>query len=116
MSEALPGVTRGDMASRRHGAVEVRTRALAFSPTGRAFAVAGTEGLLVYALDDSLVFDPFELGARVGVMGAREGNGGASGWVSEGTGNEDTLSHRPPRSGCDKPAADEETRHYGSTI
>nr|CAD7203149.1 unnamed protein product [Timema douglasi] len=43
----LPGVRRGDMAAR------------AFKP--EAWAAATTEGLIVYALDPGLVFDPFEL-------------------------------------------------------
>jgi periodic tryptophan protein 2 len=44
---------------------EVRCTGVQFSPTGLAFAVASTEGLLVYSVDDSLVFDPFELGEDV---------------------------------------------------
>ena len=44
---------------------EVRCTGVQFSPTGLAFAVASTEGLLVYGIDDSLVFDPFELGEDV---------------------------------------------------
>ena len=55
-------MTRGDMASRRQRVMEIRVRGVAFSPTGRAFAVASTDGLLVYSLDESLIFDPFELG------------------------------------------------------
>lgn len=32
-----------------------------FSPTGRAWAAASTEGLLIYSLDDTVMFDPFDL-------------------------------------------------------
>ena len=32
-----------------------------FSPTGRAFAVAATSGLLVYSLDEDNTFDPTDL-------------------------------------------------------
>ena len=60
--ESLPGVTRGDAASSRRTAAAIRSKCVQFSPTGRAFAVASTEGLLVYSLDDALVFDPIELG------------------------------------------------------
>lgn len=60
--DTLPGVTRVDAASKRATRPEIRAKALQFSPSGRAFAVACTEGLLVYSLDDSLVFDPYELG------------------------------------------------------
>ncbi|XP_063233160.1 periodic tryptophan protein 2 homolog [Bacillus rossius redtenbacheri] len=56
----LPGVRRGDMASRAFKP-EVRVRCLQFSPTGQAWAAVTTEGLLVYSLDVSLVFDPFHL-------------------------------------------------------
>ncbi|CAG2060245.1 unnamed protein product [Timema podura] len=56
----LPGVRRGDMAARAFKP-EVRVFCLQFSPTGQAWAAATTEGLLVYALDPGLVFDPFEL-------------------------------------------------------
>lgn len=38
-----------------------RTRAVALSPTGRVWAAATTEGLLLYSLDDELVFDPTDL-------------------------------------------------------
>ena len=38
-----------------------RTRCVALSPTGRCWAAATTEGLLLYSLDDGLVFDPTDL-------------------------------------------------------
>ncbi|OWF52888.1 periodic tryptophan protein 2 homolog [Mizuhopecten yessoensis] len=57
---SLPGVKKGDMSS-RHWKPEVRVAAVQFSPTGRAWASATTEGLLVYSLDHNLVFDPFDL-------------------------------------------------------
>ncbi|BFZ60013.1 U3 snoRNP protein [Saitoella coloradoensis] len=60
IDRTLPGASRGDMSARRVRP-EVRTRAVKFSPTGRSFAAASTEGLLVYSLDDNLLFDPFDL-------------------------------------------------------
>jgi periodic tryptophan protein 2 len=60
------------MASRRTTRPEVRCKCVDFSPTGLAFAVASTEGLLVYSVDDSLVFDPFELGEDVTPAAADE--------------------------------------------
>jgi periodic tryptophan protein 2 len=54
-------VARGDL-STRNVHPEIRTKGIQFAPTNRAFAVACTDGLLVYSLDDSLTFDPFELG------------------------------------------------------
>lgn len=62
---SLPGAKKGDMASKRNLRQEVRAKAICFSPTGRAFAIATTEGLLLYSLDEALVFDPFELGEDV---------------------------------------------------
>ncbi len=43
----------------------IRTRAVALAPTGRSFAAATTEGLLVYTLDQGLVFDPTDLAQDV---------------------------------------------------
>ncbi|XP_033155031.1 periodic tryptophan protein 2 homolog [Drosophila mauritiana] len=60
----LPGVQRGDMSSRRFQQ-EVRVFSVKFSPTGQAFAAAGTEGLCIYALDKGVVFDPFDLSLEV---------------------------------------------------
>lgn len=39
----------------------MRIFSLQFSPTGQQFAAATTEGLLVYSLNTSLVFDPWDL-------------------------------------------------------
>ncbi|OLL21793.1 Periodic tryptophan protein 2 [Neolecta irregularis DAH-3] len=60
IDNTLPGATRGDL-SRRRVRPEIRASAVRFSPTGRSFAVASTEGLLIYSLDDHLIFDPFDL-------------------------------------------------------
>jgi periodic tryptophan protein 2 len=38
----LPGVSKGDFSSRKNG-VEVRTKSVQFSPTGRAWAAVGDE-------------------------------------------------------------------------
>lgn len=42
------------------------TKCVRFSPTGLQFAAASTEGLLLYSLDDALIFDPAELGVLFG--------------------------------------------------
>ncbi|KAG6837084.1 hypothetical protein H0H93_014976 [Arthromyces matolae] len=62
MDLSLPGASRGagDMSIRRYRQ-EARTKCVRFSPTGRAWAAASTEGLLIYSLDDSVTFDPFDL-------------------------------------------------------
>lgn len=64
MDKSLPGSKRGDAAQRRTGP-EVRVPGVAFSPTGRAFCAASTEGLLLYGLDASVQFDPFDLDVDV---------------------------------------------------
>jgi periodic tryptophan protein 2 len=62
MDTSLPGATRGagDMSRRRYRP-EARTKCIQFSPTGRAWAAASTEGLLIYSLDETVLFDPFDL-------------------------------------------------------
>ncbi|KAI0056211.1 WD40 repeat-like protein [Artomyces pyxidatus] len=60
MDVSLPGAQRGDLSKRRYR-LEARTKCVRFAPTGRAWAAASTEGLLVYSVDDTLVFDPFDL-------------------------------------------------------
>lgn len=62
MDTSLPGASRGagDMSIRRYRQ-EARTKCVQFSPTGRAWAAASTEGLLIYSLDESITFDPFDL-------------------------------------------------------
>uniref|UniRef100_A0A3B4BD38 Small-subunit processome Utp12 domain-containing protein n=1 Tax=Periophthalmus magnuspinnatus TaxID=409849 RepID=A0A3B4BD38_9GOBI len=57
---SLPGVRKGDMSS-RHFKPEIRVSSLRFSPTGRSWAATSTEGLLIYSLDGSMVFDPYDL-------------------------------------------------------
>jgi periodic tryptophan protein 2 len=60
IDRTLPGVKRGDAAARTTRP-EVRVAAAAFSPTGRSFCAASTEGILVYSLDTEFIFDPFDL-------------------------------------------------------
>ncbi|RKP24687.1 WD40 repeat-like protein [Syncephalis pseudoplumigaleata] len=58
--EALPGVQAGDL-SLRTVKPEMRTKAVRFSPTGRCWAAAATDGLVIFSLDDLAQFDPLEL-------------------------------------------------------
>lgn len=60
LDKSLPGVQQGDM-SKRRWKQEARTKCVRFSPTGRAWAAASTEGLLIYSNEDSILFDPFDL-------------------------------------------------------
>lgn len=65
IDRSLPGARRignRDATSRLVKRPEVRVTSLEFSPTGRGFCAASTEGLLIYNLDTQLAnFDPFEL-------------------------------------------------------
>ena len=60
IDQTLPGASRGDLSARKTRP-EVRISAIGFSPGGRAFCAASTEGLLIYSLDNILQFDPFDL-------------------------------------------------------
>ena len=60
IDRTLPGARAGDMSKRKYRP-EARTKCVRFSPTGRSWAAASTEGLLIYSLDDSIAFDPFDL-------------------------------------------------------
>ncbi|KAL6751014.1 WD40 repeat-like protein [Haematococcus lacustris] len=50
----VPGAGKGKRPS-------ARTRSLALSPTGRCWAAATTEGVVLYSLDDDMLFDPTDL-------------------------------------------------------
>ena len=62
MDTSLPGTTQraGDLSKRKYRP-EARTKCIRFSPTGRAWAAASTEGLLIFSLDETVLFDPFDL-------------------------------------------------------
>jgi periodic tryptophan protein 2 len=63
IDRTLPGAQKGEGARKTRPAVRVPD--VAFSPTGRAFCAASTEGLLIYSLDNVVVFDPFDLDVSV---------------------------------------------------
>lgn len=44
-----------------HGRPIIRTKCLRIAPTGRGWAAATTEGVLVYSMDESFIFDPTDL-------------------------------------------------------
>lgn len=58
---SLPGSHRGGDMSTRSSRPEIRVTSVQFSPTANAFAAASTEGLLIYSIDETLIFDPFDL-------------------------------------------------------
>ncbi|KAG5874047.1 hypothetical protein JTB14_034623 [Gonioctena quinquepunctata] len=71
VSIKLPGVRKGDM-STRTVKPEVRVFSLQFSPTGQTWAAATTEGLLLYSLNLSYVFDPWDLQIGITPASVRE--------------------------------------------
>uniref|UniRef100_A0A182YAC3 WD_REPEATS_REGION domain-containing protein n=1 Tax=Anopheles stephensi TaxID=30069 RepID=A0A182YAC3_ANOST len=60
----LPGVQKGDLAA-RNVLPEVKVDCVRFSPSGQSWAAVSTEGLLVYALNKGIVFDPYQLSTEV---------------------------------------------------
>jgi len=56
----LPGAKRADDGTRKTGQ-EVITMQVSFSSTGREWAAVSNEGLLIYTLDDDMVFDPISM-------------------------------------------------------
>lgn len=60
----LPGVVKGDHSARSFKP-EIQVSCVQFSPTGRSWVACSTEGLLMYSLDSSLVFDPFDLDIEI---------------------------------------------------
>ena len=61
IDRTLPGSKRGGDPSVRKKMSEVRVTGVAFSPIGRAFCAASTEGLLIYSVDTAPLFDPIDL-------------------------------------------------------
>ncbi|GAB4842053.1 U3 snoRNP protein [Ancistrocladus abbreviatus] len=55
LSYDLPG------AIANQGRPVIRTKCLRIAPTGRSFVAATTEGVLVYSMDESFIFDPTDL-------------------------------------------------------
>lgn len=66
----LPGVKSADMAA-RNVKPEINVKGVRFSPSGQSWTAVSTEGLLVYALNKGIVFDPFQLSTEVTPKAAR---------------------------------------------
>ena len=65
IDRSLPGSKRGGDPSVRKRFPEIRVAGVAFSPSGRAFCAATTEGLLIYSLDTTPAFDPIDLDIEI---------------------------------------------------
>lgn len=64
--KALPGAQHSKLNDgSRTTKAELMTSAIQFSPTGREWAAASTQGLQIFALDEALLFAPIELDESV---------------------------------------------------
>lgn len=61
---SLPGVQKSDYADRELTPI-VAVHQVRFSPTMRSFAIASTEGVILFSLDKAYVFDPFDLDTSI---------------------------------------------------
>jgi periodic tryptophan protein 2 len=61
IDRSLPGAQRGEFSKRKNTKLAVATRCVQFSATNLQFSAATTEGLIVFSLDENLIFDPTEL-------------------------------------------------------
>lgn len=71
VSVKLPGVTKGDLASRK-AKPEIQVFSVKFSPSGQSWSAATTEGLMVFSLDKGVIFDPYYLSLEVTPKSIRE--------------------------------------------
>ncbi|KAJ3704006.1 hypothetical protein LUZ61_007711 [Rhynchospora tenuis] len=67
IEDGIDTQTRGKLGQNLPGSMQnrgrpvARTKCLRIAPTGRSWAAATTEGVLLYSVDDSFVFDPTDL-------------------------------------------------------
>jgi periodic tryptophan protein 2 len=63
--DRMPGSKSNADPGARRKKLEVKCHCVRFSPTGRAWTAATTEGLMIYTLEQDLVFDPTDLDVMV---------------------------------------------------
>lgn len=63
--DALPGVKKGDAASKRNAKRSAWSKAVSFAPSGDMFTAVTPDGVCVYKQDETAAFDPFELGEDI---------------------------------------------------
>lgn len=61
LDNTLPGAKRGGDPSLRNTRPAIRINSIQFSPTAASFAAASTDGIMIYSIDDRVIFDPFDL-------------------------------------------------------
>lgn len=72
IKESIPGSRRGGDLSSRTIKQEIRVTSVQFSPTASQFACTSTVGLLIFSVDDSVLFDPFDLDFDITPMAVKE--------------------------------------------
>ncbi|CEP21861.1 unnamed protein product [Cyberlindnera jadinii] len=72
IDHSLPGSKRGGDPSSRNTRPEVRVTSIQFSPTAVSFAAAATEGIMIFSIDDQVIFDPFDLDIDVTIESTLE--------------------------------------------
>ncbi|EER36260.1 periodic tryptophan protein 2 [Candida tropicalis MYA-3404] len=65
IDNTIPGSRRGGDPSERKTRPEIRVTSIGFSPTTTAFSAASTDGLLIYSINQEVIFDPFDLDVDV---------------------------------------------------
>jgi periodic tryptophan protein 2 len=61
LDNSIPGSKRGGDPSVRKTRPEVRVTFIQFSPTASSFAASATEGVMIFSIDERVIFDPFDL-------------------------------------------------------
>ncbi|XBW38103.1 hypothetical protein QEN19_003697 [Hanseniaspora menglaensis] len=72
IKNTIPGSQRGGDMSSRSLKQEIRVTSVQFSPTATQFACTSTTGLLIYSIDDTSIFDPFDLDFDITPMSIKE--------------------------------------------
>lgn len=72
VKNSIPGSRRGGDMSSRSLKQEIRVTSIQFSPTATQFACTSTTGLLIYSIDDTAIFDPFDLDFDITPMAIKE--------------------------------------------
>lgn len=72
IKETIPGSRRGGDLSSRSVKQEIRVTSVQFSPTASQFACTSTVGLLIFSVDETLLFDPFDLDFEITPMAVKE--------------------------------------------
>jgi periodic tryptophan protein 2 len=65
LKRSMPGVQFGDYSSRKHIPKAIQSKQVCFSPSGESWAVASTEGLMIFSQNSEATFDPISLDLEI---------------------------------------------------